>query len=97
MNDDVREGLEAIKREHPEWNVAFIEGRRARWTASCVYDAPAAFVCVECFSLQALRARMIANDWTVTPKYPLRTEGQALETATRKVRHKSMKTPARAD
>jgi hypothetical protein len=80
MNDQVRAGLEAIKREHPEWNVTFIDGRRARWMASCVYDAPSALVYVECFSLQALRARMIANDWTVTPKYPLSAEGQAGET-----------------
>jgi hypothetical protein len=77
MNDQARAGLEAIKREHPEWKIEFIGGRRARWMASCVYDSPAAYVYVETFSLQALRARLMANDWTVTPKYPLRVEDPA--------------------
>jgi hypothetical protein len=76
MNEQARAGLEAIRREHPEWNIAFIGGRRARWMAACVFEAPAGYVYVECFSLQALRARMIANDWTVTPKYPLSAEDQ---------------------
>jgi hypothetical protein len=76
MNDQARAALEAFKREYPEWNVAFIGGHRARWIASCVYEAPAGYVYVECFSLRALRARMMANDWTVTPKYPLRIDDQ---------------------
>ena len=70
-NGEVRSALEALKREHPDWMITFVDGRRSRWFAMRVYQAPAAYVCIECFSLRALRARLMANDWEVTPKYPL--------------------------
>lgn len=91
----VRAGLEAIKREHPEWNIAFIGGRRARWMAGCVFEAPSAYVYVECFSLQALRARMIANDWVVTPKFPLSAMSQDAQQASESLTPSRHRRPGR--
>ena len=48
--------------------ITFVDGRQSRSFAMSVYQAPAAYVCIECFSLRAFRARMMANDWEVTPK-----------------------------
>lgn len=81
MDDKTRVALECIKAQYPEWNVYFNGGRRPMWIASRIFDAPAVLIYVECFSVRALHARMMANEWIVTPKIPLRAQSQDIEAA----------------
>ena len=68
MNEQARVALEVLRKEHPEWDISFTGGSQARWHAWRFFAAPAALVSVECSSARDLRGRLMANDWTVTPR-----------------------------